>query len=49
MLDDFQPIESLVDQVKGTTNFITGLLSRKFGLVFLFIVLSAIVSTLILS
>jgi len=49
MLDDFQPIGSMVDQVKGTTNFFAGLISRKFGLVCLFIVLGVIVSTWILN
>jgi hypothetical protein len=41
---EFQSVETLVDGVKGTTGFLSGLLSRKTGLVFLFIVLGAIVS-----
>ncbi|MGZ9222212.1 MAG: hypothetical protein ACXW4Q_08895 [Anaerolineales bacterium] len=48
-MNNFQSIDALVGGVKGTTGFLSILLSRKSGLVFLFIVVAAIVSKLILS
>jgi hypothetical protein len=49
MMNDFQSIDALVSGVQGTTGFLSRLISRKSGLVFLFIVLAVIVSKLILS
>jgi hypothetical protein len=40
----FQSVEALVNGVKGTTGFLSGLVSRKSGLVFVFIVLGVILS-----
>lgn len=47
-MNDYQSIDALVSGVKGTTGFLSRLISRKFGLAFLFIVFTVIVSTLIL-
>jgi hypothetical protein len=41
---EFQSVEALINGVKGTTGFLSSLLSRKSSLVFLFIVLGVIVS-----
>lgn len=48
MSNNYQSVEGLIDGVKGTTGFLSGLLSRKSGLVFLFIVLGVITSKLLL-
>jgi hypothetical protein len=48
-MDNYQPIDSLVSGVKGTTSVLSRLISRKSGLVFLFIVFMVIVSTIILN
>ena len=45
----FQSVEALVDGVKGTTGFLSGLVSRKSGLVFVFIVLGVILSKILSS
>ena len=45
----FQSVEALVDGVKGTTGFLSGLGSRKSGLVFVFIVLGVILSKVLSS
>jgi hypothetical protein len=45
----FQSVEALVDGVKGTTGFLSGLVSRKSGLVFVFIVLGVILSKVLSS
>jgi hypothetical protein len=49
MLNDFQSIEDLVGGVKGTTGFLSKLISRKSGLVLLVIVGGVIVSKIIFS
>ena len=46
---NYQSVEGLIDGVKGTTGFLSGLLSRKSGLTFLFIVLGALASILLFS
>lgn len=43
----YQSVDGLIDGVKGTTGFLSGLLSRKSGLVFLFVVLGVVVSKLV--
>jgi hypothetical protein len=47
-MHDYQSIDALVSGVKGTTGFLSRLMSRKSGLAFLFIAFAVIVSTLIL-
>jgi hypothetical protein len=47
MLNEFPNVEALVDGVKGTTGFLSTLISRKSGLIFMLIVLGAIVTKLI--
>ena len=49
MMNEFQDVDSLIDGIKGTTGFLSGLVSRKFGLAFLFIVLGVIISKLFVS
>jgi hypothetical protein len=49
MTNEFQSIDALVSGVKGTTGFLSRLISRKSGLIFLFIALAVLVSKLILS
>jgi hypothetical protein len=46
---EFQSVEALVDGVKGTSGFLSSLISRKSGLLFLFIVLGVILSKIISS
>ena len=47
MLNEYQSVDSLIDGVKGTTGFLSSLISRKSGLTFMFIVLGVIVSKLL--
>jgi hypothetical protein len=47
MLNDYQSVDSLIDGVKGTTGFLSSLISRKSGLVFMFILLGVFVSKLL--
>ena len=47
MLNEFQSIEALIDEIKGTTGVLSGFLSRISGLVVFFVVLSVIVSQVI--
>lgn len=47
MLNEYQSVDGLVSGIKGTTSFLSSLISRKFGLVFLFIVFGVIVSKLL--
>jgi hypothetical protein len=44
---EFQSVEALVDGVKGTTGFLSSLISRKSGLVLVFIVLGVILSKIL--
>jgi hypothetical protein len=46
---DYQSIDTLVSGMKGTTGFLSRLISRKSGFAFLFIVFAVIVSTIILN
>jgi hypothetical protein len=46
---DYQSIDALVSGVKGTTSFLSRLISRKTGFTFLFIIFALIVSTIILN
>jgi hypothetical protein len=47
MLNEYQSVENLVDGVKGTTSFLSSLISRKSGLAFMFVVLGVLVSKLL--
>ena len=47
MLNEYQSIDNLMDEIKGTTNFLSSLISRKFGLVFMLILFGVIVSNLL--
>ena len=49
MSNEYPSVATLVEGVKGTTGFLSSLISRKSGLVFLFIVLGVIVSKLLIS
>ena len=46
---EFQSVEDLIDGVNGTTGLLSSLISRKSGLVFLFIVLGVVVSKLLVN
>jgi hypothetical protein len=48
MLDEYQAIEALIDEIKGTSGFVSGLLFGKSGLVILFVLLGVIVSKIVL-
>jgi hypothetical protein len=45
---EFQSIEALIDELKGMTGFLSSLISRKSGVVFMFIVLGVIISKLLI-
>ena len=47
MLNEYQPVEALIDKIKGTTGVLSSLLSRISGLVILFVVLGLIVSQIV--
>ena len=48
MLDKYQPVEALINKIKGTTGALSGLLSRISGLVIFFVVLGVIASRIML-
>ena len=48
MLNDYQSVDALIDGIKGTTGVLSSLISRKSGLVLLFIIFSVIISKLLL-
>jgi hypothetical protein len=47
MSNEYQSVEALVNDIKGTTGFLLSLFSQKSGMVFLFIVFSLIISKLL--
>ena len=47
MLNEYQSVNALIDEIKGTTGFFSSLISRKSGLVFLFIVFGVIITKLL--
>jgi hypothetical protein len=49
MLNDYQSVDALIEEVKGTTSFLSSLIPRKSSLVLLLLVLGVIVSKLLLS
>lgn len=44
MLNEYQSIDALIEGIKGTTGFLSGFISRKSGLFFLFIIFGVIIS-----
>ena len=48
MLNEYQPVEALIDKIKETTGVLSSLLSRISGLVILFVVLGVIISQIVL-
>lgn len=48
MLNEYQSVDALIDGVKGTTGFLSNLLTRKAGLVLMFIVLGVLISKMLL-
>jgi len=49
MLNNYQSIDALINGIKGTTGFFSSLVSRKSGLVILFVVLGVIISRIFVS
>ena len=49
MLNKYQSVDALVNEIKGTTGYLSSLVSWKSSLIFLFIVLSVIVSKLLVN
>jgi hypothetical protein len=47
MLNEHQPVEALIDKIKGTTGVLSSLLSGISGLVILFVILGVIVSQIV--
>jgi hypothetical protein len=47
MMNECQPVEALIDEIKGTTGVLSGLLARISGLVIFFVVLGVIASEII--
>ncbi len=47
-MNEFQSVNALVNEIKGTTGFLSSLFSRKSGLIVTFIVLGVIVTKLLL-
>ena len=47
MVNEYQSVDTLINEIKGTTSFLSGLFSRKSGLVFLFVVFGVIISKLL--
>ena len=48
MLNEYQSVDALINGVKGSTSFISSLISRKSGLVLLLIVLGVVISKLLI-
>jgi hypothetical protein len=46
-MNEYQSVESLIENVKGTTGFLSNLLSPKFGLAFMLIVLGVIAANVL--
>lgn len=47
MMNDYQSVEGLIENVKGTTGFLSNLLSSKFGLAFMLVVLGVIAANIL--
>jgi hypothetical protein len=48
MSNEYQIVGNMVDEIKGTTGFLSKLMSRKFGLITLFIIVGVIASKMFL-
>jgi hypothetical protein len=46
-MNEYQTVDGLIEGIKGTTDFLSNLFSSRFGLVFVFIIFSVIVSKLL--
>ena len=46
-MHDYESVNALIEEVKGTTSFLSSLISRKSSLVLLFIAFGVIVSKLL--
>jgi hypothetical protein len=44
MSNEYQPVEALIDEIKGTIGVLSGFLARISGLVILFVILGVIAS-----
>jgi hypothetical protein len=47
MSSEYQPVEALIDKIKGTIGVLSSLLSRISGLVILFVILGVIASQIV--
>ncbi|MGD8403994.1 MAG: hypothetical protein PVJ21_10055 [Anaerolineales bacterium] len=47
MTNEYQSVESLIENVKGTTGFLSSLLTPKLGLAFMLIVLGVIAANVL--
>jgi len=48
MQDSYQPVFSLINEIKGTTRILSTLLSRKAGVLFILAVIGIVVSKVLL-
>lgn len=48
MLNEYQSVDGLISGIMGTTNILSGLFSRKAGLIILFVVFGVIVSKILI-
>jgi hypothetical protein len=46
-MNEYQTVDGLIEDIKGTTGFLSNLFSSKFGLVFMVIIFGVIVSKLL--
>jgi len=48
MQDVYQPVNSLINEIKGTTRILSNLFSRKSGVVFILVILGVVASKIFL-
>jgi hypothetical protein len=48
-MNEYQSVDVLINEIKGNSNFLASLISKKSGLVFLVIVFGIIVSNILMS
>jgi len=48
-MNEYQSVDNLIDGITGTSAFLSSLISRKYGLVFLAIVFGVIISKFLIS
>jgi hypothetical protein len=46
-MNEYQTVDGLIEDIKGTTGFLSNLFSSKFGLFFMVIIFGVIVSKLL--